>query len=124
MEKSGGGRSRKLSLNDMGFAVNKNCMVCGKCGYGQNEPWVPIIKSALCPKCGNNAGHRQREFPLSVRAEELMGSIKELESRAGIDFIEPHVLRETYNELRKLKRELGTELRRCEKASFAKLVAN
>ena len=58
------GRWRKTYLSDFGIKDSELAMckmVCGKCGYGKEETWIPILKTGKCPKCGNQENHIKKE---------------------------------------------------------------
>lgn len=53
-----GGRFKKTSFEDLfGVTANTEPLICGKCGYGGNGEFIPILKSGYCPICNNQEGH-------------------------------------------------------------------
>lgn len=67
------GRFKKTTLEDLGFDVNTTYLVCQKCGYGGKEKWMPIVRSGECPNCGNQEGHKEKEFTLSKKGRRTYG---------------------------------------------------
>lgn len=61
MYRDHGGRFRNPTLKDFGIDVNIVPMICGKCGYGKDEDWYPLVKTGYCPMCNNEEGHKERE---------------------------------------------------------------
>jgi len=40
--------------------ANSDTLICGSCGYGEQEDWTPTMKKSQCPACGNREGHKVR----------------------------------------------------------------
>lgn len=120
MARNAKGQFRNFTLSDFGFETNADYLVCGKCGYGEVEKWMPVLKDGECPKCGNTENHRLKEIPLSAKAEELMAKIAKLEERIGIrgPFIHPMLFNQHKGELGVLKRDLELELKSCADKAF------
>lgn len=58
MIRKANGRFTKPTLANMfGIEANSEPLVCGKCGYGSDGSWYPVLSTGYCPKCGNQAGH-------------------------------------------------------------------
>ncbi len=52
------GRFTKPTLSNMfGIQPNTEPLVCGKCGYGSDGGWFPVLPTGYCPKCGNQEGN-------------------------------------------------------------------
>jgi len=58
MHRSHNGRFAKPTFKDV-FGVDANTapLICGNCGYGGNGEFIPILKTGICPKCGNQENH-------------------------------------------------------------------
>lgn len=120
MARNSKGQFRNLTLSDFGLESNSEYMVCGKCGHGELEKWMPVLKNGECPKCGSTENHRPKEIPLSPKADELMAKISELEERIGIrgPFIDPLLFNNQKGELGLLKWDLEQELKLCANKAF------
>lgn len=52
------GRFKRTTFKDLfGIEANTEPLICGKCGYGKNKEFIPILLSGICPVCGNQDGH-------------------------------------------------------------------
>jgi len=96
-------------------------MVCSECGHGEKTPWIPLLKTGYCLKCGNQNGNKEKVIQLSEEASELMEEIETVRNKFDHGgFIDHRVLRDCENDMRKLENKLAIELRHCEKESFNK----
>lgn len=112
------GRFRNYTLRDFGIQVNEDFMVCGKCGYGEHEKWIPVLKAGKCPKCGNQKGHKEKIITLSKKAEKLINDIGKLEIKIGNPFPHPLLLQNYGDELKRMQGELDIEIKHCIDESF------
>jgi predicted nucleic-acid-binding Zn-ribbon protein len=118
MARDSKGRFRNYTLSDMGFKGNSAYLICGKCGYGEHEKWIPLLKDGRCPHCGNDEGHKEKEIPLNDKAEKLLEQIDELETKIGKVFVNPMMINTYGGEFRRLQNELERELKVCADNSF------
>lgn len=118
MARDSKGRFRNFTLKDFGIEANTDYMVCGKCGYGEKERWIPIVKTGICPKCGNQENHKEKVIPLSKKAEELVEQIDKLETKIGKTFIDPIMWNEYGGDLKRLRYQLEDEVKFCAEKSF------
>ena len=62
MFRNGNGRFAKPTFKELfGVEANAKPLVCGKCGYGGNGEFIPILRTGYCPKCRNQDGHYELE---------------------------------------------------------------
>lgn len=115
------GTFRNFTMREiLGNEANEHShkLICGLCGYGQDEPWIPLMLSAYCPKCKNQENHKIREFMHSQKSIAIKGKIQFYKELIGIDFINPLAFREYGGKLSSLERRLENQLRLDEKKSF------
>lgn len=114
------GRFKKTTLEDLGFEINTTYLICQKCGYGEIEKWTPLLKTGSCPKCGNQGGHKEKEFVLSKKAKQLIKEVDSLKYEIGItkSFIDPIKFNTHKGKLDRLEVQLKNEIRKCIEDSF------
>jgi len=57
VRRSGGLPDHATRAKVFGPDANSDTLVCGSCGYGEQEDWTPTMKKSQCPACGNREGH-------------------------------------------------------------------
>ncbi len=57
------GRFRNPTFAELfGCEANTDALICGKCGYGEDENWFPLVRTGICPECGNEENHKIKEM--------------------------------------------------------------
>jgi len=51
------GQFRKTTFQDLGINSDLKQRICGKCGYGKDGKWIPLLPNGYCPICKNQEGH-------------------------------------------------------------------
>lgn len=118
MARNFNGTFRNFKLSDFGLSSNTQYMVCNKCGYGDNEKWMPILRTGKCPQCNNQTGNREKEFEISNNMLKIETEIKELKQKIGGAFIDPVLYNEHKDDLITLENKLSIETQKCIDKAF------
>ncbi len=117
----GDGTFRNFTMREiLGNSANEEShkLICGSCGYGQDEPWIPIMLCGTCPKCNNQENHKIREVPKSFRQKVIIAKIEKYKKLIGIDFIVPLAYREYGGKLSNLEYKLKIQINQDDYDSF------